>query len=175
MERRCWDSSCFIAWLAEEDGRVDDCRGVIRAAEAGKVQIVTSSLAIAEVVKLRHHRPIGPDESHRVRMFFRQPYILVRELDRFMAERAQVLVWERSIDPKDAVHVATAIDVGVRFLDTFDEPLMQRSGQLGDPRITIGRPAFDEQLELPAPAGEASDNAAAETTWPDGADAGQEP
>jgi predicted nucleic acid-binding protein len=146
---RYWDSCCFIAWLAKEEDRVDECQGVVRAAEAGRLQIVTSSLTIAEVVKLKHHRVIPPEVGHAVRKFFRQPYILIRELDRFLAEEAQALVWDQGINPKDAVHVATAMRVGVVQLDTFDRALIAKSRELGSPPLVIGRPDVVEQLQLP--------------------------
>lgn len=147
--RRYWDSDCFIGWLAAESDKVDDCRTVIRAAERGEVVIVTSSLAIAEVVKLRHHNPIPSESADQVRKFFRQPYIVVRELDRFLAEEAQSMVWDHGVDPKDAVHVATALRVGVEQLDTFDAKLIASSGRIGNPPLLIGRPFVQEQLALP--------------------------
>jgi predicted nucleic acid-binding protein len=150
--RRYWDSDCFIGWLAAEPDKVDDCRTVIRAAERGELVIVTSSLSIAEVVKLRHHEAIPPADAEQVRKFFRQPYIIVRELDRFLGEEAQSMVWDHGVDPKDAVHVATALRVGVEQLDTFDEKLIGKSGAIGNPPLIIGRPLVTEQLELPEPA-----------------------
>jgi hypothetical protein len=149
--RRYWDSDCFIGWLAAEPDKVDDCRTVIRAAERGDLVIVTSSLSIAEVVKLRHRKPIPPADADQVRKFFRQPYIVIRELDRFLGEEAQSMVWDHGVDPKDAVHVATALRVGVEQLDTFDEQLIGKSGAIGSPPLLIGRPLVTEQLELPAP------------------------
>lgn len=149
--RRYWDSDCFIAWLAAEADKVDDCRTVIRAAERGDLVIVTSSLSIAEVVKLRHHSPVPVADADQVRKFFRQPYIVVRELDRFLAEEAQSMVWDHGVDPKDAVHVATAVRVGVEQLDTFDEKLIGKTGVIGSPPLIIGRPLVTEQLELPEP------------------------
>jgi predicted nucleic acid-binding protein len=149
--RRYWDSDCFIGWLAAEPDKVDDCRTVIRAAERGELVIVTSSLSIAEVVKLRHRKPIPPADADQVRKFFRQPYIVIRELDRFLGEEAQSMVWNHGVDPKDAVHVATALRVGVEQLDTFDEHLIGKSGAIGNPPLLIGRPLVTEQLELPKP------------------------
>ena len=119
---------------------------MIRAAEAGDVLIVTSSLTIAEVVKLRRATPIPRESAELVRAFFQRSYIVIRELDRFLAERAQDLVWEHGVDPKDAVHVATALATSVVQLDTFDGALIARSGSIGSPPLLIGRPFVPEQL-----------------------------
>jgi hypothetical protein len=103
------------------------------------------------VVKLRHHNPVPAADADQVRKFFRQPYIVIRELDRFLAEEAQSMVWDHGVDPKDAVHVATALRVGVEQLDTFDEKLIGKSAGIGNPPLIIGRPLVTEQLELPEP------------------------
>lgn len=47
MDFRYWDSNAFLGWLAEEPDKIDYCRPVIEAAEAGKVRILTSTLTIA--------------------------------------------------------------------------------------------------------------------------------
>lgn len=44
MDFRYWDSNAFLGWLAEEPDKIDYCRPVIVAAEAGKVRILTSTL-----------------------------------------------------------------------------------------------------------------------------------
>jgi predicted nucleic acid-binding protein len=119
---------------------------VIRAAEAGEVLIVTSSLTIAEVVKLKRATPIPRESAELVRAFFRRSYIIIRELDRFLAERAQEVVWDYGVEPKDAVHVATALATEVVQLDTFDARLIAKSGTIGSPPLRIGRPFVPEQL-----------------------------
>ena len=49
------------------------------------------------------------------------------------------LVWKQNIKPKDAIHVATALDVGCVALETFDDPLIGKSGLLGSPPLIIRR------------------------------------
>jgi len=146
---RYWDSACFLAWLQEEKGRVDECRGVIRAAEKGNVQLVTSALTLAEVLWLKGNPRIPADRSELVEDFFRQEYIKVRAVDRFTSERARRLVWDHGIKPKDAIHVATAIHAKIPLLETFDDDLEKFSGKLGNPPLRIARPHAEGQDNLP--------------------------
>jgi predicted nucleic acid-binding protein len=154
MDQRYWDSDAFLGWLAEETDKVNECRPVIRAAEEGKTLIVTSALTLAEVLLLRGGPPIAADKAELVERFFEHEYILVHDLDRRTAQRAQQLVWHHGIKPKDAIHVATAIDSGVDRMETFDGDLIKKSGTVGDPPLEIGRPnepgtLFDAAVEMP--------------------------
>lgn len=159
--RRYWDANAFIAWLAQEtvDDREERCRPVIRAAERGGVVIVTSSLTLVEVIHLRGHPSITEDKDEMIRRFFDHEYIVVRQLDRRTAELARSIIWKEKFDPKDAVHVATALLGRVDQLDTFDAALCAKSGQIGNPPLIIGWPELPEQLEmdLKATEGEADD------------------
>lgn len=150
MKFRYWDSNAFLGWLAEEPDKVDRCRRVIESAETGSVRILTSALTIAEVLWVRGLNRIQADSAARVEAFFRHEWIVVRELDRFIAEDARALVWNHNVKPKDAIHLATALrgDVQIEQLDTFDEPLIRLSGQLGDPPLSIGKPNIEPALPL---------------------------
>lgn len=146
--RRYWDAATFVAWLADEAGRVDKCRPVIKAAEAGQLTIVTSSLSLVEVIKLKSHAPFTPDKGNMIQQFFMHEYIVVRQLDRHLAEVARSLIWDHGFDPKDAVHVATALATRVDQLDTFDDDLCTKSKAIGNPPLLIGAPDLPEQLEM---------------------------
>jgi predicted nucleic acid-binding protein len=119
---------------------------VVRSAEEGNLTIVTSALTIAEVLYLRHHDPIPADSAEAVRRFFEHEYILISELDRTLAENARELFWSHGTRPKDAIHVATALDANVEQLDTFDESLIAKSGTVGNPPLVIGRPNLPKTL-----------------------------
>jgi hypothetical protein len=54
--------------------------------------------------------------------------------------------WNHKVKPKDAIHVATALDAGVGQFDTFDGDLIALSGQIGNPPLVIGRPNLPERL-----------------------------
>ena len=148
---RYWDSDCFLGWLAEEPDKVSDCQSVIRAAEAGDLRIVTSSLTLVEVVKLKSRTPLPPEKEVVIRSFFEHSYIVIRQLDRRTAERARELIWKYGFNPKDSVHVATALVENVPRMDTFDGDLMKKSGMIGSPPLIIGRPDLPEQYQFDLP------------------------
>lgn len=141
IERFYWDSAAFLAWLLPEPERVPKCREVLEAAAEGECVIVTSALTLAEVIKLKHHPPLREDQEKKIRAFFQNSYILVVELNRFIAEEARVLTWAHNVSPKDAVHIATALRLKIEELHTFDGPLQKLSGKLGNPQLAICEPA----------------------------------
>lgn len=148
MDYRYWDAATFLGWLSEEPDKVPDCKPVLEAAEAGSISLVTSALTIAEVLWLKGHKKIDASHARKIEAFFRHTWIVVREVDRFVAEEARELVWNQNVKPKDAIHLATALRQDVTFdqFDTFDGDLIKLSGTLGDPPLTIGRPNLPAKL-----------------------------
>ncbi|MFL5799167.1 MAG: type II toxin-antitoxin system VapC family toxin [Actinomycetota bacterium] len=133
LPRRCWDSVAFVGWLGKEADKRDACESVVRAAERGELEIVASALALAEAIKPKHgHARLSPDDSAKISGFFRQPYIIIVNVDRAVAEQARQLCWDHpKLDPKDAIHVVTALRARASQLDTFDGALIALSEQLG--------------------------------------------
>lgn len=143
-----WDTPTFLAYFQEEAGRVDQCRGTLERAERGEVCIVTSALTIAECLWLRGATPIPRDRAEILRAFFRHSYIRIRNVTRKTAEQAQNLVWDHGVRPKDAVHIATAIETHVPIVETFDGPLLRKSGTIGTPPLIIREPVAAAQTRL---------------------------
>ena len=143
-----WDSATFLAYFQNEPGRVDLCRGTLERAEAGNVAIITSTLSIAECLWLRGHEPIPRDRADIVQRFFRRSFIRVRNVTRNISESAQDLVWNQSIKPKDAIHVATALEAKIYILETFDDGLIGKTGQIGNPPLLIRKPIATAQKNL---------------------------
>jgi predicted nucleic acid-binding protein len=110
IERIYWDSDAFLGWFQNEPGKVEMCSGTLQRAEDGEVVIFTSALTIAEVLWLRNAPKLSEDKAVLVRKFFRRSYFRIRNVTRMNAEAAQDLVWSHSIRPKDAIHVATALE-----------------------------------------------------------------
>lgn len=149
MQKVYWDSDCFLGWLQEEADKQALCKQVISEAEVGNLKILTSALTIAEVLMLKGHDRIPADRSAVVRDFFKQPYISVRSLTRRTAELAQSLVWSSGVYPKDAVHVATALEAETAVIHTFDERLIKKSGLVGGAPLVIQKPSVRApQLDL---------------------------
>lgn len=142
MEHRYWDSDCFLGWLQDEADKAEACRAVLQEARLGNISIVTSALTIAEVLVLKGHERIASNKRVMVEKFFKSEFIIVRSVTRRISESARVLVWDHGIYPKDAVHVATAIDAKLATLNTFDRGLMKKSGLLGEPRLIIEKPTL---------------------------------
>src|SRR5205807_952051 len=72
--------------------------------------------------------------------FFEHSWIIVREVDRFISEQARDLIWKHNLKPYDAIHLATALDLKLSRMDSFDSDLTKLSGKLGSPRLEIGPP-----------------------------------
>jgi hypothetical protein len=97
---------------------------------------------------MRGAPPVTEDKADLVRKFFRRSHIRLRNVTRVIAENAQDLVWVHGIKPKDAIHVATAIDAGAIALETFDGDLLKKSGTVGTPALLIRKPIAAAQKEL---------------------------
>jgi predicted nucleic acid-binding protein len=151
MSDRYWDSGCFLALFNNEAGRVDNCKSVLMAAERGELRIITSALTLTEVIKIKG-KPIGVDQEDHIRAFFEHEWILVRDVDRFIAEQAREFIWKHKLQPYDAIHLATAYKHKLQHLDTYDgKDLGKLSGKIGVPGMTIGEPpVIPYQTELPA-------------------------
>lgn len=141
-----WDSNAFLAWLQNEPGRDAACRDTLDAAIRGEFLIVTSALTVAEVLWLRNGPRLSEEKADTLNRFFRRSCIRVVNLDRDTAQRAQRLVWESGIKPKDSIHVATAQRFGCPILETFDEPLINKGRSLDGIEIREPRPGKQASL-----------------------------
>jgi len=84
------------------------------------------------------------DSREKIRSFFLRSYILAGDVDRFIAQHAQDLFWDHNahgLMPKDAVHLATALDRNAQFLETYDSVLLGLNDRF--PTLEIQHPGSD--------------------------------
>ena len=140
---RYWDSDCFIGWFNQEPDKVDMCKATIDRAEAGEVQLVVSALTLIEVIKMKNHPSLPRDKEEMIRKYFQNDFIKLVNVDRMVGELARSLIWGFNVQPKDSIHVATAILQKVPVLNTFDAGLIKLNQKVGgNPPLIICNPDF---------------------------------
>lgn len=134
-----WDACVWIALIQREKipiagGSIEDrdtmCRSVVEAAKKGTIEILTSTLCLAEVCK---NPSIRATRSDLIADYFESDYILLVNLDRSVGERARALMTSgfAGLKPPDAIHLATAAVSGVEEMHTFDGDLLALNGAVG--------------------------------------------
>lgn len=147
---RYWDACCFIGWLKGEEDKKPSCGPIIEAACAGRIIIVTSALTLAEAFKLKGLEPVAEKDRDKLQQFFKNEYIRVQNVDRFIAESAANLLFSYPVlKPKDSIHLATALRLKIPAFDTFDTELIKLAGHFASENIVIGCPSIQFQSNLP--------------------------
>jgi predicted nucleic acid-binding protein len=144
-QRRLWDSSVIIGYLAGEEDLAEPCENIIENAERGEIEIVISVEAGIEVAYLDGRN----DETSEamIRELFDPDYIIPAGVDMRIAAVARELIRKYrngpKLKPKDATHLATAIQWRIPILETKDPDLLRLDGREGDPTIMIRRPLYE--------------------------------
>jgi predicted nucleic acid-binding protein len=145
---RCWDSSCFIALLNDEE-EAEDCEKILNEAKEEKTSIIVSAIAQVEVIRPRGAPfPIAREHEETIRAFFENDYIKWRVVDRRIANLARDLCWKYGVHPRDAVHLAVAIDTKCDLLETTDRGFLQRDGTIMESQLKICKPRWTGQPDL---------------------------
>lgn len=149
VELHYWDTCNFLTILKNDSNGIEGCKDVLNEAKNGKLKIVTSSLALAGIVKLESQgRPaqLKSEDSKKIKEFFMHEYFIFRDLDRKTAEIARELSWELGIQSFDAIHVATAIRAKVDYFETLDTELIKKIiNKIGEPKILVRKPHLTEK------------------------------
>lgn len=127
------DSCVFLAVLKEEENRVHVINALFDQAKKGQIQIFTSALTIAEVLNLQGYKsPITKEDREMVRELFRMlddkdnQLFEIFNVDPALAKRAQDIVWDHGIKPKDAIHVTTALVYEANVFYSYDNTLCNK-------------------------------------------------
>jgi len=120
-QRLYWDACNFISLISEDEvTRADICQHILEDAENGFVEIVTSTLTIAEVVKPKGSKMFTIQQEEKIGSFFLHRYILTYDVTRTIAESARQLSRQHGLKPRDAIHLATALAAGVDVFQTWN-------------------------------------------------------
>lgn len=123
-----WDANSFSGYLNAEPDKIAECEVVLKEAEKGHVLIVTSALTLAEVLHIKNGPRLDASDRETIDQFFKADYIAVRNVTRSISDIARDVYWDFGIEPKDAVHIATAAFHKIPIIHTFDRPLIARNG-----------------------------------------------
>lgn len=147
MTRFYWDSCAFIGRIQGDPSRIIDLKFLTDEAAAGRVQIVASALAVAEVSYIR--RECSEAEKLRdieeIGKFFDNDYIHIVQVTRHIATEAAKIAVRHKVKPPDAIHLATAIASNCQVVHTYDNVLLKLDGKVGAPALTIKAPPAAER------------------------------
>ena len=119
--RRYWDSCNCISLIAEDEAdRAEICQRILEDAGAGKLVIVTSTLTIAEVIRMRGKPMLTEDEETTISNFFLHSYILMYDVTRVVAENARQLARRYNLRPNDSIHLSTALLSDADVFETWN-------------------------------------------------------
>ncbi len=143
-----WDSNVFISRIEKTPGRITVLEQLTGAAEAGQLRLVTSALTLAEVAVIRD-AGLPDDQERLIVDFFENDYIVVRSVDRFVAEKAREIIRSHGIKGADAVQVAVALQSKAHEFHTYDTTLLKKLGPNTLPGLPVVEPHWDTQWSLP--------------------------
>ena len=130
---------------------MNEVDGILKQAEDGNVEIVVSTLAIAEVAYLDGFTDQAAEQ--RIREFFSRDYIVVAGVDERVGEIAQSIVrkyrFQRRVNPRDAIHLATAVNFGIPVVETSDEEFWFFNELEGSPLVLVRAPLYEGNIPMP--------------------------
>ncbi|MBN2081495.1 PIN domain-containing protein [bacterium] len=146
---RYWDSSCFLGWFNNEDDKVSKLKAVVQEAESGHVVIVTSTITLVEVFRMKNRPRIPQENEEIIQAFFDNPFISLRNVTPAIAIKARLLLLKYDwLRPYDATHAATALHYSVDTIDAFDSDILRLNEQEEFAAIDVAIPSLPLQAEL---------------------------
>ncbi|MHC5719718.1 MAG: type II toxin-antitoxin system VapC family toxin, partial [Nostoc sp.] len=76
-QRHYCDSCVFLGFLNNESDKVYECRAILQAAEEGVIELFTSAVTMAEVIKIKGEAELDESKEHVIDQLFKQSWIKV--------------------------------------------------------------------------------------------------
>jgi|SRR4030095_488977 hypothetical protein len=86
-----WDANPFCAIFNNEAGRVDTCKAILKMAERGEIKIVSSSITLAEVIRIKGGTGIKPGKEAVLYDFFQNDFLIFVNVEWFVGTAARKL------------------------------------------------------------------------------------
>jgi predicted nucleic acid-binding protein len=129
-----WDSNCFTSYINEYPDRLPALEAILDDAHrsSGKLVIVTSVLSKVEVafsLEEQVHRALVADEEARIANLWADTSVIkLIEVHELIIDDARKLIRAAmtsglSLKAADAIHLASAVSVGAREFETYDDKL----------------------------------------------------
>lgn len=146
-----WDTCIFLAWLKDEQrqpGEMDGVREVIERSQRRDCRLMTSVLTTVEVLQAKI--PAGVDTllSGTMKRMLRvgvdtKVAQLAHDIRNHYAKE------DRSLKTPDAIHLASAVLHRADEFHTFDQQLIDMTGNVAGHRLVICKPiARNPQLDF---------------------------
>ncbi|HRO34056.1 MAG TPA: PIN domain-containing protein [Brevundimonas sp.] len=133
-----WDSCVWIGHIAQEPDKFPATRYVVRLAGDGQRQIITSTIALAEVVKMKcgdEWVAMAASDQDPFANLLSQEWVTTVVADWDVGMKARDLFRLHMSDglkkPQDALHLAVAVLENVSEMHTFDnKDLLRLNGKV---------------------------------------------
>lgn len=141
IARSYWDACVFLDFISGHPTHAPDIEAILETADQGKIEILTSTVTIAEVAFVQHEKAnnvLSPEIEARIEKLWIPPSpITLVEFHAGIAHAARQLM-RRAIEhgssglkPFDAIHFATAEMLGVSEFNTYETRLARYSSLVG--------------------------------------------
>lgn len=129
VPRLYWDSCVFVSLIEATAGRIDVIEYLANEASKGRIEICTSLFTIAEVayIKLdKDEKQIDPSAQAKIDNLWKpgsifklcEPHQGIMVASAHLVRDARIAGF--GIKAKDAIHIATAMDLGIDAVHTYD-------------------------------------------------------
>lgn len=137
VDRYYWDACAWLGLLNSESAKHRELEIIWKRAENRECELLTSALSQVEVFKKKCEgedpKPLSTENDQLIAEMFRQPHVLIAQLDSIIGENARALLRKHPELKKapDAIHLATALFHDCNAMHTYDSAnLLSLSGKL---------------------------------------------